>query len=86
MLCEKCKQREATTLIRQSINGVQSEMHLCEVCAMVGQRGGDIVKISGNENLLRGAALCSAGKQCGKQGKKSGEYAHRIILLDGAVK
>lgn len=33
MLCEKCKQKEATTLIRQNINGVQSEMHLCESCA-----------------------------------------------------
>lgn len=33
MLCEKCKQREATTLIRQNINGVQSEIHLCENCA-----------------------------------------------------
>ena len=33
MLCEKCKQREAVTHIRQNINGVQSEMHLCENCA-----------------------------------------------------
>lgn len=33
MLCEKCKQKEAVTHIRQNINGVQSEMHLCEKCA-----------------------------------------------------
>ena len=33
MLCEKCNQREATAHIRQNINGVQSEMHLCENCA-----------------------------------------------------
>lgn len=33
MLCEKCKQNEAVTHIRQNINGVQSELHLCEKCA-----------------------------------------------------
>lgn len=33
MLCEKCKQREAVTHIRQNINGVQSEINLCENCA-----------------------------------------------------
>ncbi len=33
MLCEKCKQKEAVTHIRQNINGVTSEMHLCEKCA-----------------------------------------------------
>ena len=33
MLCEKCKQKEATTHLRQNINGVASEMHLCEKCA-----------------------------------------------------
>ena len=33
MLCEKCNQKEAVTYIRQNINGVQSEMHLCQDCA-----------------------------------------------------
>lgn len=33
MLCEKCKQKEAVTHIRQNINGVTNEMHLCESCA-----------------------------------------------------
>lgn len=33
MLCEKCKKNKAVTLIRQSINGVQTEIHLCENCA-----------------------------------------------------
>ena len=33
MLCEKCKKNEAVTHIRQNINGVQSEMHLCQECA-----------------------------------------------------
>lgn len=33
MLCEKCKKNNAVTHIRQNINGMQSEMHLCENCA-----------------------------------------------------
>ncbi len=46
MLCEKCKQNNAVTHIRQNINGVQSEMHLCENCAaeISGKIGGEYGK------------------------------------------
>jgi protein arginine kinase activator len=33
MLCEQCKQREATTHIQRVINGQASEFHLCAACA-----------------------------------------------------
>lgn len=33
MICENCKQRQATVTITQVINGQQSERHYCEVCA-----------------------------------------------------
>jgi protein arginine kinase activator len=33
MLCEQCKQREATTHIRRVLNGVAEEHHLCGACA-----------------------------------------------------
>lgn len=33
MLCEKCKQAVATTHIKQVINGVKTEYHLCNDCA-----------------------------------------------------
>ncbi len=33
MLCEKCKKNTATTIFRQNINGVQTEMHLCDECS-----------------------------------------------------
>lgn len=33
MLCERCKQRNATTHYTQNINGTQTEMHICEKCA-----------------------------------------------------
>ncbi len=33
MLCEHCKQNQATIHTRQSINGVSEEHHLCSVCA-----------------------------------------------------
>ncbi len=33
MLCEQCKAREATIVIREVINGVTTEHHLCAQCA-----------------------------------------------------
>ncbi|WPX07977.1 UvrB/UvrC motif-containing protein [Anaerocellum danielii] len=33
MLCENCGKRPATVHYTQIINGVKTEMHLCEVCA-----------------------------------------------------
>lgn len=33
MLCEQCKQREATTHIRRVVNGAAEEHHLCTDCA-----------------------------------------------------
>lgn len=33
MLCERCKKKEATTHLRESINGSVRELHLCEDCA-----------------------------------------------------
>ena len=35
MLCEKCKKNYATTVIRQNINGAQSEIHLCDECSKI---------------------------------------------------
>ncbi len=33
MKCQKCNKAEATAFIKQNINGVVSEMHLCSDCA-----------------------------------------------------
>ncbi len=33
MICEHCKEREATTHIKQNINGNKTEMFLCSECA-----------------------------------------------------
>lgn len=33
MLCQHCNQNEATTHIKQNINGEKQEMHLCSECA-----------------------------------------------------
>ncbi|MDR1927672.1 MAG: UvrB/UvrC motif-containing protein [Oscillospiraceae bacterium] len=33
MLCEQCKQREATTHVRRVVNGEAEEFHLCAACA-----------------------------------------------------
>lgn len=34
MLCEKCKEREASVQYTQIVNGVKKEMMLCEKCSM----------------------------------------------------
>ncbi len=33
MLCEKCKQRDATVHLTEIIKNIKSEVHLCEICA-----------------------------------------------------
>lgn len=33
MLCQHCNKQEATTHIKQNINGEKTEMHLCSACA-----------------------------------------------------
>ncbi|MCL2461887.1 MAG: UvrB/UvrC motif-containing protein [Defluviitaleaceae bacterium] len=33
MLCEKCKQNQATVHVQQVINGTAKELHLCQDCA-----------------------------------------------------
>jgi len=33
MLCENCRKREANIHYKQVINGVKTEMHLCDLCA-----------------------------------------------------
>lgn len=33
MLCEHCGKNEATTHIKQNVNGQKTEMHLCSACA-----------------------------------------------------
>lgn len=39
MLCEQCKTREATIVIREVINGVATEHHLCGQCASATELG-----------------------------------------------
>jgi protein arginine kinase activator len=33
MICQSCNQREANVHITKIINGVKTEMHLCDECA-----------------------------------------------------
>ena len=33
MLCQVCKQREATIHLTEITNGVRNEMHICQICA-----------------------------------------------------
>ncbi len=47
MLCANCKKNEATTYIKQTINGVTNEYHLCSECAQkLGMAGFDPFDVS----------------------------------------
>jgi len=44
MICEKCKQRDATVHFKEIKNGIKSEKHLCEECA----KGEQSIKVDFN--------------------------------------
>jgi protein arginine kinase activator len=50
MLCEECQKREATVLIRRTVNNKTTEMHLCEQCA---REKGEFKLLSGSEFSLQ---------------------------------
>lgn len=62
MLCEQCKQREATIVIREVINGVATEHHLCGQCASGTELGMLLEEDSPFAKLLSGILGLNAPK------------------------
>ena len=54
MLCELCKQAQATVHLTEIINDQMSELHLCETCA--NQKGAQVESHFGLADLLSGLA------------------------------
>ena len=54
MLCELCKQTQATVHLTEIINEQMSELHLCEACA--NQKGAQVESHFGLSDLLSGLA------------------------------
>jgi protein arginine kinase activator len=54
MLCELCKQAQATVHLTEIINDQMSELHLCEACA--NQKGTQVESHFGLSDLLSGLA------------------------------
>ena len=54
MLCEICKQSQATVHLTEIINDQMSELHLCEACA--NQKGAQVESHFGLSDLLSGLA------------------------------
>lgn len=91
MLCEQCRQREATTHIRRVMNGAAQDFHLCGDCAResgvaapIGNFGfhlGDLFSsfLSGGFGGLAAPAL-PAGQRCAFCGASLAEIAR-----DGVV-
>ena len=71
MKCEKCNEREATVLYKQTVNGTTSVSHLCAACAAAAQGeagfsahfpfGGDLF---GNLFGISTPQKAPAGKRC----------------------
>ena len=54
MLCELCKQAQATVHLTEIVNDQMSELHLCEACA--NQKGAQVESHFGLADLLSGLA------------------------------
>lgn len=54
MLCELCKQGQATVHLTEIVNDQMSELHLCEACA--NQKGAQVESHFGLSDLLSGLA------------------------------
>ena len=54
MLCELCKQTQATVHLTEIVNEQMSELHLCEACA--NQKGAQVESHFGLSDLLSGLA------------------------------
>ena len=47
MLCEQCRMREASIVIREVVNGTVTERNLCSECASQSDLGGILMDSSG---------------------------------------
>jgi protein arginine kinase activator len=61
MLCELCKQTQATVHLTEIVNEQMTELHLCEACA--NQKGAQVESHFGLADLLSGLADFSKGTQ-----------------------
>lgn len=80
MVCDICKQREATTYVKTVINGRLKEQNLCAHCAKetgfsIMPEGFDIGGLLGG--ILSGQAPKASQKVCGKCGTSFAQIAKR---------
>ena len=54
MVCDACKQQQATVHLTEIVNGQMTELHLCEACA--NQKGAQVESHFGLSDLLAGLA------------------------------
>jgi len=54
MVCDACKQQQATVHLTEIVNGEMTELHLCEACA--NQKGAQVESHFGLSDLLAGLA------------------------------
>ena len=54
MVCDACKQQQATVHLTEIVNGQMTELHLCEACA--NQKGAQVESHFGLADLLAGLA------------------------------
>jgi len=61
MVCELCKQSQATVHLTEIVNDQMTELHLCEACA--NQKGAQVESHFGLSDLLSGLAETGKGQE-----------------------
>jgi len=69
MLCELCKQSQATVHLTEIVNEQMTELHLCEVCA--NQKGSQVESHFGLADLLSGLADFSKTQEVEETGTRA---------------
>ena len=68
MVCDACKQQQATVHLTEIVNDQMTELHLCEACA--NQKGAQVESHFGLSDLLAG--LADFGKATGTEEQEEG--------------
>lgn len=66
MICQKCKQREATGYMEKTINGVKTRIYVCPDCFKQAQL--EMFSSFGDVGLFSGLNVHGAGIKCSKCG------------------
>ena len=69
MVCDACKQQQATVHLTEIVNDQMTELHLCEACA--NQKGAQVESHFGLADLLSGLAEMGKGQETREEAEET---------------